>query len=133
MADVIQPAALNERFPVYLNADGRPVERTLREMTADEVIAAVEWSAGVAERLACEAMPAEELIVAVQAGHGELLNSKTRQELEAGIAALDAASKAIGRHAHLLKLIRAAVPQWQEQTKRRLHEAVRRYWPRPVR
>jgi hypothetical protein len=33
-------AALNERFTLY-NADGKPVERMLHEMTADEVMAAV--------------------------------------------------------------------------------------------
>ena len=43
MADVLKPEAFNERFTVYLDAEGKPVERTLREMTAGEVLKALEW------------------------------------------------------------------------------------------
>jgi hypothetical protein len=38
MAEIIQPKALNERFTLYVNANGQPVQRTLREMTADEAL-----------------------------------------------------------------------------------------------
>jgi hypothetical protein len=50
MADIIVPAELNERFTVYLNAEGKPVQRTLREMTVNEVLLAFE--AGRAEEIA---------------------------------------------------------------------------------
>jgi hypothetical protein len=43
MTDVIKPEAFNERFTIRLNVDGHPVERTLSEMTADEVLAAMDW------------------------------------------------------------------------------------------
>lgn len=56
-------AALNERFTLY-NADGKPVERMLHEMTADEVMAAVEWSVAETKRLDRAAEPARELVIA---------------------------------------------------------------------
>ena len=55
MADVLKPEAFNERFTVYLNAEGKPVERTVREMTAGEVLKALEW---LGEEIArCSTMP----------------------------------------------------------------------------
>ena len=46
MADVVVPDQFNEQFTLYLNTDGEPVKRTLREMTGAEVMVAFAWSAG---------------------------------------------------------------------------------------
>jgi hypothetical protein len=34
MADIVEPAAFNERFTIYLDHAGKSVQRTLREMSA---------------------------------------------------------------------------------------------------
>jgi hypothetical protein len=44
MPDVLSPPEFNERFTIDLNADGKPVQRTLREMTAGEVMQAIRWA-----------------------------------------------------------------------------------------
>ena len=51
MADVVTPEQFNEQFTLYLNTKGEPVQRTLREMTADEVLAAERWQLAEADRL----------------------------------------------------------------------------------
>jgi hypothetical protein len=57
MAEIIVPDPLDERFTFYLNAAGKPVQCTLREMTAGEVSQAMDWSMAEAERLVAEAEP----------------------------------------------------------------------------
>ena len=50
MVNVIKPEQFRERFTLRLNAEGEPVERPLRAMTAGEVLAAPAWHG-------CEARP----------------------------------------------------------------------------
>ena len=50
VADILKPNQFNERFTVYLNAEGAPVQRTLREMTGDAVLTAIDWHNAEAER-----------------------------------------------------------------------------------
>jgi hypothetical protein len=57
MAEVIEPRAFNQRFTLYLNSEGKPVERSLREMTAGEVWEAIRFQIGESNRLEAEAMP----------------------------------------------------------------------------
>jgi hypothetical protein len=44
-------AATDERFTLYLDAEGKPVQRRLGDMTADEVVSAIEWLDAEADRL----------------------------------------------------------------------------------
>ena len=53
--NVLMPDAFNERFTLYLNTEGNPVERTLREMTGGEVLLAHEWIVDEADRCRREA------------------------------------------------------------------------------
>ena len=55
MADVVMPDQFNEQFTLYLNTEGKPVKRTLREMTAAEVLLAMDWQRDEANRLNAEA------------------------------------------------------------------------------
>ena len=50
--NIIAPAALNERFTVWTNTAGEPVQKALREMTGAEVLKAGEWLEDECERLA---------------------------------------------------------------------------------
>lgn len=122
-------AALNERFTLY-NADGKPVERMLHEMTADEVMAAVEWSVAETKRLDRAAEPARELVIAARKeGRGEMSLGKTRADLTATSAPILAAMEATNRHVRLLSLIQAAIPQWQERNDSGLRSALGRRFP----
>src|SRR5689334_17751457 len=60
--------ATTERFIVYFNAAGQPVHRSLEEMTAGEVIQALNWHIEEAERLDREAEPARKMFQEFEAG-----------------------------------------------------------------
>lgn len=130
MADVVVPDQFNEQFTLYLNTGGEPVQRTLREMTGAEVLVAFAWSRAEAERLEREVESARALAIAVEEGRLEALAGKTHSELEAAGMSLRTAGEAMQRHAQLLSLIQAALPQWQEHNDKGLRKAIRRYWPR---
>jgi hypothetical protein len=102
-------AALNERFTLY-SADGKPVERMLHEMTADEVMAAVEWSVAETKRLNRAAEPARELVIAVRKeGRGDMLKGEASDELTAAVESIREAMEATNRHVRLLSLIQDAI------------------------
>lgn len=128
VADVLTPDQLNEKFVIWLNAEGSPVRRTLREMTAGEVLAAFSWSRAECERLESEIEPAQALAIAAEEGHLDMLAGKTRDELRAAGTLLRTAGEAMQRHARLLSLIQVAMPQWQRHDDKGLRDAVRRYW-----
>jgi hypothetical protein len=65
---VLMPEKFNEKFTVYLNAAGTPVQRTLREMTPSEVLAAMQWQSDEGDRLERDCAPFAELRRAVEAG-----------------------------------------------------------------
>ena len=122
-------AALNERFTLY-SADGKPVERMLHEMTADEVMAAVEWSVAETKRLNRAAEPARELVIAVRKeGRGDMLKGEASDELTAAVESIREAMEATNRHVRLLSLIQDAIPQWQERNDSGLRSALGRRFP----
>jgi hypothetical protein len=129
MTEVIVPEAFNEQFTIYLNADGKPVQRALREMTADEVVAAVTWSHAEAKRLEREAAPWQELMAAAADDHLGELADKTLSELEAAILVLRKAAEANEKHGRLLNSIQAAMPKWHQHPHVGAREALRRWWP----
>lgn len=73
---VIEPKAFNEPFTIYLNSEGKPVERSLREMTASEVLAAMEWQDVEAKRLEREAEPAKAIAIALAEGRSPINASR---------------------------------------------------------
>ena len=99
-------------------------------MTADEVMAAVEWSVAETKRLDRAAEPARELVIAARKeGRGEMSLGKTRADLTATSAPILAAMEATNRHVRLLSLIQAAIPQWQERNDSGLRSALGRRFP----
>jgi hypothetical protein len=127
-ADVIEPAAFNERFTIYLNAAGEPVERTLREMTAGEVLAAIRWHDAEADRLRREAEPYNAIAIAFETGRTDEIPDLSRDELRAGGAALRRAGEANMKTARLMKMVQVNMPQWRDG-KMQLGDALLRYWP----
>lgn len=105
MPDIIEPTAFDERFTIYLNAAGKPVQRTLHEMTADEVLMALEWHDRERTRL-------QEEQVALP---------------DAAKAALDDAEAAtIARFVRLMERVDANIPPRGGDMS--LDKALRRYW-----
>jgi hypothetical protein len=129
MAEIIKPDALNERFTLYLNAAGMPVQRTLREMTAGEVSLAFDWSRTEADRLDRAAEPARAIAIALEEGRREVLSDMTRADMNAATASLDRRKEAVARHVRLMRLTQAAMPQWQDHNDNGLRNALRRWWP----
>jgi hypothetical protein len=128
MAEIIIPDALNERFTLYLNADGNPVQRTLREMTPDEVLLALEWSGAQAELLNQEAESARLIAEALEDGRIDEIAHLEKHDIDAAISLLRQAGEAMVRDARLMSLIASAIPQWRG-AKMSLRQAVHRYWP----
>ena len=128
MAAIIKPGAFNEQFTIYLNTVGKPVRRTLREMTADEVLLAMNWSLAEADRLSIEAEPARQLAIAIEEGRAEEIGS-THEQIKDSAAILRRAGEAMESDARLLSLVASAMPQWRGSGLT-LVQALRRYWPR---
>lgn len=114
MPDVIKPDAFNERFTL-LNAAGKLVQRPLREMTADEVMAALEWADAEMERWRAEAERHKAIFTAVEAGKA------VTKEQDAALDALKEMEAAVERMTRLFSLVRAIVPEGAG--------ALRRSWP----
>ena len=49
-----EPLRFSETFTIYRNAEGQPVERAVGNMTAGEVLTALEWSGTECDRLVAE-------------------------------------------------------------------------------
>src|ERR1700751_1159081 len=98
MTKVIEPIAFNERFTLYLNAEGKPVQRTLREMTAGEVLQAMEWQRAEAGRLKAETAPFGAWANAVEEGRlDDIPPDVSTEELEAAVAKCLEAADALER------------------------------------
>ena len=91
-----------------MNADGKPVQRTIRQMTAGELTAAVRWNGEESERLNQEAAPFTVLMEARERGEHPPLPPK--DECRRGVALLREASEAHERVARLLTLAATAMP-----------------------
>jgi hypothetical protein len=118
------PTAIGERFTVGLDPEGRPVQQRLFEMTAAEVLAAVEWQTAEANWLTREAEPAGAIVKAAEAT-GSLSPDGTALH----IAIVRQADEARRREANLRAMIHATIPQWPGAGAA-LGGAVRRFWPR---
>jgi hypothetical protein len=129
MADVLSPEAFNERFTLYLNAAGKPVQRALREMTPAEVMLALEWAEAETQRLNAEADPARKIGEAVEQERTEEIAHLTEAELVEAMERLEAAANALERDKRLLSAITASMPQWRG-TGIPLRQAIRRFWPK---
>src|SRR5690242_3338515 len=58
----------NERYTLYLNTAGQPVQRTLAEMTCGEVLQAIDWHTQEAAQAERETEPFVAMVAAFEAG-----------------------------------------------------------------
>lgn len=124
MADIIKPDPLNERFTLYLNSDGEPVQRTLREMTADEVCRAYQWHHDDCDRL----QPAGDAAAAIW-NDEEQRAALTRDQFKELSAVLDELIEVNAKAMRLARLIQATMPQWEDHPDMTMRDASRRWWP----
>ena len=128
MADVLKPKAFNERFTVYLNAEGK-LQRALCYMTAGEVLAAIERHKVEAERL--------EAVTAPFLDHDDLpLSGEVTDEERAALARrlmaeadlLQRYSAAQDRYARLVQQVCAVIPEEAREVMP-MGKAVQQFWP----
>jgi hypothetical protein len=124
---IVRPDQFNEKFTLYLNGAGKPVERMLSEMTSGEVMRALEWHGEEDARLEREAAPFIPWAEVVEAG-GSLPPDVTRDAIRHAVDALRASGEMKKKHADLLHMVGVMMPQWQRQ-KMPLGAALRRFWP----
>lgn len=125
--EIVAPGAFNERFTLYLNTTGTPVQRSLREMTADEVVAAIKYQVAESNRLEAEAKPWQP--AAGESDEQWKQRIGQQPDLRDIVALLRRAGAAQCRAADLMQLVNAQMPQWSRHPKMGLHQAVRRWWP----
>ena len=112
-----------ERFTIRVNSNGERVEKPLAEMTAAEVIEAVEWLDAEARQLDGEAMPFHAL-----AKRTIIASDENRAEFEVAKVGLGGSVAAAERQMRLMALIEASMPQWKG-SRRSLKGALKKWWP----
>jgi hypothetical protein len=127
MTNVVTSAAFNEQFTIGTDADGKPVQRTLRDMTADEVGRTMDWHHREAMRLEAETAPYRAMAEAAEAG---TLDRDTPADVRwQAVDALREAARAAEKAARLWTLVQLTL-QAAQVNHLPLGEAVRRAWPR---
>ena len=119
---------INQRFTLWLNSDGQPLEKPLSEMTSREVLQAVKWHTVENRRLA--ALCAADIPIAGKISRGEAVDLPEGYDCLAGGQRLRASAHAELKLADLLQLLGAAMPQWQRRHDMKLTAAVKLFWPR---
>jgi hypothetical protein len=125
--NVLTSPAFNEPFTLYLNIDGVPVQRTLRDMTAGEVMQALKWANAEAQRLDIAAQPARKIAEAVKQGRTNEVHHLTRGEFKAVGLALRQATEASEHMVRLLGLVEARLPEVPRDMP--LSQALQKWWP----
>ncbi len=125
---IVRPDQFNEKFTLYLNGAGKPVERALSEMTSGEVLRALEWHSEEADRLEREAEPFCRIAESVEAG-GEWPEDMSQEAARHAAALLGRSCDACEKDARLLHQVSVLIPQWRRHKGMNLSEAVRRFWP----
>jgi hypothetical protein len=124
MATVLKPEPFNELFTLYLNADGRPVQRALRDMTAGEVMTAINWQMDHAEALRSQAEAGNERCAALTASSPESVTADDMAFMDRQEALCGAASTELEKAKRLLELVGSQVPPAMK-----LGEGIKRVWP----
>ena len=118
---VVKPDQLNEKFTLYPNGAGEPVERTLSEMTSGEVIRALKWSFEEDTRLEREAAP-------FLSWPETMPPDTTKEAMWHAVDVTQASGTVKRKHADLLRMVCVLMPEWRDK-KMEMDEAVRRFWP----
>ncbi len=131
MSDVLMLAEFNERFTIYLNTAGKPVQRTLREMTAGEVLLAMEWAEGEADKLERDVavMETEAKAIRARAESSGFLPPDEIELLSSAVAMRRQLTAALHKSVRLDELVYAALPLSDLDPTMRFHDALRRFWP----
>jgi hypothetical protein len=123
--EAFQPSGLGEKFVVSLNPEGCPVQRALHEMTATEVLAAIEWHTDEALRLQEQTVSCVEPAEAAEMDILDLeMQDGVRRVAKGGVAA---AATTLGKAARLLALVVSALPKHGEFLP--LRERILSTWP----
>jgi len=117
-------AQIGPPFTVSLDADGTPVQRTLGEMTASEVLTALEWQAATVARLEAAAESARRL------AEPDRIDDATLDAVRQAVETLRTLTTEQKTLIALLQRIGAAMPQWRPDSDLPLSAAVQRFWPR---
>lgn len=120
---------LNERFTLWLNAEGQPVDKPLSEMTSGELLQALHYHDDEHQRLDALCEPDRPLYELAQGGE-PAPPEISREQIQAAAARSRAAAAAADKLADLLQLIGAAIPQWRRHPGMKLTLAVKQFWPR---
>jgi hypothetical protein len=128
MKNLITPPAFTEKFTLYLNDANQPVQRTLREMTAGEVMLAISWAEREANEL--EAQTAQWMPREGETQGQCFERIRSEGDVKAAAALLRKAGEAREHEGRLLLLIFAQMPQWRRRgTSVTFGAALRRWWP----
>lgn len=109
---VVRRADFNERFTIYLNTEGKPVQRPLRKMTAGDVMSALLWHSDEARRLEVAAAP--------------FLDSDDDVPVPGGVSDKELMAWADRKQAEAELLLQSAEAHYRCS---RLQLVIRRYWP----
>jgi hypothetical protein len=127
VADILTSDRFNEQFTLYLNTKGEAVQRTLREMTADEVLAAERWQLAEADRLDRETEPLSKMAEMIEAGISP--SDLTLEGARIAMAELRKAAEAAAKYVRLMTIVKARIGnQWGRYPSLTMREALRRYW-----
>ena len=125
--DIIDPATTaDEPSTRFLDAAGNEGQQAVREMTADEDMAAWHRLGATSDRMDGE-YEAAKAVLDDQARHGSL----RREESAALVAMMSRAADALEAEARFHRLVTAIMPQWQRHEEVPLPDALRRWWPDP--
>lgn len=128
-AEVIRTQALNPKFTLYLNTEGRPVQRTVLEMTEGEVGLAIQWAE--TELMECEAnaKPLMAAIENIMEAKPETATEENHRLYLAAAAAMNALSEASDRLARLLRAIEVVLRSMPQFTPDATLGTLLRHWP----
>jgi hypothetical protein len=121
------PRRVQRDLPVTTDIDGKPVERTLREMGGGEVMAAISWHHAECARLEAATAPFIELVEAVHT-KGAIPADTSTETVQRAARAMRAFGEAEMKAGWLLNLVQANMPEWHQHEGMGLGEALRRFW-----
>jgi hypothetical protein len=124
---IVKPEQFNEIFTIGLTATGEPVQRPMREMTADEFLVAWEWHRDAAVRLEEEGAAVLDLL-SDKAEEGRL-TAVERRAFRKAVGLMRAAGAEHHKTGRLMQLACAVMPQWVRQPQVTVADAVRQWWP----
>ena len=108
--DPMAPERFDERFTVYTNVVGNPVQRSLREMTEGEVVCAVQRSLGAVMRLKVNAEPYRRIVNAIES---DTLMTASNNDLELAGNLMRDLGEAEQKTGRLLRLVGETMPRWR--------------------